>query len=225
MDREILANSRILIVDDQEINVLLLERALQQAGYKHCLAITDSRQIVDRFRAFQPDLILLDLMMPRVDGYSVMKQLNGWIPSGAYLPILVVTADISRNARQQALRLGAKDFLTKPIDLPEMVLRVYNLLLTRWLYRQMESRNQFCAEQAFVSKERLEAALHELDRISTRGQVQTDELAGLRSTLMQAMEAIGKLSDEAAGGALPVSSMGSNLFASAAASEQGKPVI
>jgi CheY-like chemotaxis protein len=74
---------------------------------------------------------LLNLMMPKLDGYALIKQLNGWIPDSAYLPILVVTADTSRSARQKALSLGAKDFLTKPIDTAEATLRAYNLLLTR----------------------------------------------------------------------------------------------
>src|SRR5580704_6704933 len=116
MDREVILSSRILIVDDQEANVLLLERLLQHAGYRNLLSLTDSRELLDQFRLHQPDLILLDLMMPKMDGYAVLKQLTGWLPSGAYLPILVVTADASRTARQKALSLGAKDFLTKPID-------------------------------------------------------------------------------------------------------------
>src|SRR5712671_4286244 len=137
-NKEIILNSRILIVDDQPANVLLLERILQQAGYQHYSSITDSRQTLDRFRTFQPDLLLLDLMMPQMDGFAVMTQLRGWIPSEEYLPVLVITADASRTAKQKALTLGAKDFLTKPIDATEVVLRVYNLLETRWLHRKIK---------------------------------------------------------------------------------------
>src|SRR5580698_9814791 len=107
MNREVISCSRILIVDDNQSNLLLLERVLQQAGYKHYKSLSDSRQFLDEFRIFQPDLILLDLMMPKLDGYALIKQLNGWIPDSAYLPILVVTADMSRSARQKALSLGA----------------------------------------------------------------------------------------------------------------------
>jgi CheY-like chemotaxis protein len=190
MNREVISCSRILIVDDNQSNLLLLERVLQQAGYKHYKSLSDSRQFLDEFRIFQPDLILLDLMMPKLDGYALIKQLNGWIPDSAYLPILVVTADMSRSARQKALSLGAKDFLTKPIDTVEATLRVYNLLLTRWLYRQMESKNQFSIAQASLAKVRLQAALLELDQVTAKGQAKATDLVRLRSELTQAMEAM-----------------------------------
>ena len=132
MNKEIILKSRVLVIDDNEANVLLLERILQQAGYQHYQSLTDSRQLIARFRTFQPDLILLDLMMPHVDGFAVMQQLGGWIPEGEYLPVLVITADTSRTTRQIALTLGAKDFLTKPVDNAEAGARIYNLLETRW---------------------------------------------------------------------------------------------
>jgi two-component system, sensor histidine kinase and response regulator len=141
MYKDIIQNSRILIVDDQPANVLLLEKVLQQGGYTQFTSLTDSRQVIDRFRSFQPDLIILDLMMPKVDGFALMTQLRGFIPDETYLPILVVTADVTRGAKQKALSLGAKDFLTKPVDTTEAGLRIYNLLETRWLYRQIQLQN------------------------------------------------------------------------------------
>lgn len=141
MKKDIIINSRILIVDDNPANVLLLERILQQSGYQHYQSLIDPRLIIDRFRTFQPDLVVLDLMMPHVDGFSVMKQLRGWIPDGEYLPILVITADTSGAAKQRSLTFGAKDFLTKPIDNVEASLRVYNLLETRWLHREIQAQN------------------------------------------------------------------------------------
>src|ERR1700683_1311123 len=98
MDRDLINTSRIMIVDDQEPNVLLLERLLQHAGYKNYLSLTDARELLAQFRLFQPDLILLDLMMPKMDGYAVMKQLAGWLPSGSYIPILGITGDGSQAA-------------------------------------------------------------------------------------------------------------------------------
>lgn len=199
MDREVISHSRVLIVDDNQANVALLERVLQHAGYKNYQSVTDSRQFLDRFRVFQPDLILLDLMMPNVDGYAVMNQLRGWIPDGVYLPILVITADTSRNARQKALTLGAKDFLTKPIDTAEATLRIYNLLITRWLYRQMDTRNQFCMAQASLSAELLQAALNELERLTGKGLVTAENFTRLRFQLTDAAQAVEKLGREAAG--------------------------
>jgi PleD family two-component response regulator len=196
MEREVIASSKILIVDDQEANLLLLERILQHAGYRNYMSLADSRELLDKYRVFQPDLIVLDLMMPKLDGYAVMKQLGGWLPSGVYLPILVVTADVSRTARQKALTLGAKDFLTKPIDAAETTARIYNLLLTRWLYRQMEVRSRRCVEQAGESGKRMQTALRELDELAGTGPVLPDHLTRLRAELRRALEAMAKLADE-----------------------------
>ena len=196
MDREVIAASRILIVDDQEANVLLLERVLQHAGYKNYHSITDSRELLDQFRLFQPDLILLDLMMPKLDGYAVMRQLGGWLPSTVYLPILVITADVSKAARQKALTLGAKDFLTKPIDAAEATLRIHNLLVTRWIYREMDLRSRRCMEQAGESAKRLDAALREVEQLAAAGPLSADHLTGLRAELRRALNAMGKLATE-----------------------------
>jgi putative two-component system response regulator len=196
MERELIAGSRILIVDDLEANVILLERILQHAGYKNYMSTTDPREFLDRFRTFQPDLILLDLMMPNLDGYALIKQLYGWIPEGVYLPIMVMTADTSKAARQKALGLGAKDFLTKPIDAIEAALRISNLLLTRNLYLQMESKNRTYAAHADASKRHLAAALQELERIDSRHRVIPEDLLRLRSELREASRAIGCLSND-----------------------------
>ena len=193
MEREILSASRILIVDDQDANVLFLERLLQHAGYRNISSLTDSRELLTQFRIFQPDLLVLDLMMPKLDGYAVMKQLGGWLPAGAYLPILVITADITKTARQKALALGAKDFLTKPVDAAEATLRIYNLLLTRWLYRQMDLRRRQNVEQAVESRSRIETALREMENLAAASPVLPEQWNGLRSALGLALEAMAKL--------------------------------
>ena len=127
-----------MIVDDQAANILLLERILQTGGYKNFTKITDPRQVLEFFTIHQPDLILLDLMMPHVDGLALLTQLRSRIPENTYLPIMVLTADATPKAKQQALSRGAKDFLTKPFDATEVLLRVYNLLETRWLAIQLQ---------------------------------------------------------------------------------------
>src|SRR6185369_5265927 len=99
---------------------------------------TDPRQVLEFFTIYQPDLILLDLMMPDVGGLDLMPQLRSRIPENSYLPIMVLTADATPKAKQQALSLGAKDFLTMPFDATEVLLRVYNLLETRWLSVQLQ---------------------------------------------------------------------------------------
>jgi signal transduction histidine kinase len=136
-DLDAIQNSRILIVDDQQPNVALLERILKHHGYRQHRAVTDSREAIAAFREYRPDLVLLDLMMPELDGYAILTQLQPLTQDDPYLPVLVVTADASQQAKQRALALGTKDFLTKPIDATETALRIHNLLKTRWLYRQI----------------------------------------------------------------------------------------
>ena len=138
--KEIIQKSRILVVDDEPANVLLLERILQRGGYTNITTTTDSRKVLEFFSVYQPDIILLDLNMPHVDGLALMVQLRSRIPDNTYLPILVLTADVAAKARQSALSLGAKDFLTKPFDATEVLLRVYNLLETRWLYVELRQQ-------------------------------------------------------------------------------------
>ncbi|MDD2922641.1 MAG: PAS domain S-box protein, partial [Anaerolineales bacterium] len=143
----ILTNARILIVDDQKVNNILLETILEQNGYPHFKSLTDSRQVLETYAEYQPDLILLDLMMPYLDGFAVMEQLSSVIPADTYLPILVLTADATPEAKRRALSSGAKDFLTKPLDAVEVILRVKNLLEARFLHLQMQNQNQILEEQ------------------------------------------------------------------------------
>lgn len=132
-------DAKFLIVDDVASNIQVLEKILTRGGYSQFQGITDSRQVVSTFQRFQPDIILLDLMMPHLDGVEVIDQLKP-LTEGTYLPILVLTADVGSDAKRRALSAGAKDFLTKPIDAPEVLLRVNNLLETRFLYQQMQSQ-------------------------------------------------------------------------------------
>lgn len=139
-----LTDARILVVDDEPANVRLLQHLLDQAEYSNVRATTDPREVLTLYEKFQPDLILLDLMMPHLDGVAVMAQLP--IPAGDYMPVLMLTADISADAKQRALAAGAKDFLTKPFDRTEVLLRIKNLLETRFLYRELERHNRSLEE-------------------------------------------------------------------------------
>lgn len=162
LDREIIRAARILIVDDQPANIILLERALQQGGYTDICKTTDPRKVLELFSVYKPDVVLLDLMMPNVDGFSLLKQLRSRIPDGHYLPILVLTADATPNAKRNALSLGAKDFLAKPFDVVEIVLRVNNLVETRWLYVELQERIAMMEErnapEAAAAQERASAS-------------------------------------------------------------------
>lgn len=141
-------DAKILIVDDQEPNVRLLERILRQGGYGRSHSVLDSRQALAVYQEYQPDLVLLDLMMPHPDGMAVLQQLRP-LAEGTYRPVLMLTADVSRESRRRALAEGAKDFLTKPFDAVEVLLRIHNLLETRFLYQQLQQRaNHRIQEQA-----------------------------------------------------------------------------
>jgi len=142
-----LKNANILIVDDKEANIDILVGLLEMQGYSNIKSSTDSRLAVGLFKSFNPDLILLDLMMPHLTGYEVMEQLKAMVPSRSYLPILVLTADITAEARQRALAGGAKDFVAKPFDLIEVGLRIKNLLETRHLHQQLENQNYILDEK------------------------------------------------------------------------------
>jgi CheY-like chemotaxis protein len=135
-DTEILA-SRILIVDDQPGNLRLLEDLLGREGFGNVLSTTDSTQVVDLYTAFDPDLVLLDLLMPGLDGFAVLERLARCREPDDFRPVLVLTADATRDAKRRALSLGAKDFLTKPFDTVEAMLRIWNLLETRQLYKRL----------------------------------------------------------------------------------------
>ncbi len=142
MDMKALHTARLLLVDDEEVNVELLEHILARAGYTDIVRTTDPRRVLPLFQAHSPDLIVLDLFMPHMDGFAVMAQLAPHIPEEDYLPILVLTADVTRQAREGALSAGARDFLTKPFDQVELLQRITNLLQTRFLYRQLQQQNQ-----------------------------------------------------------------------------------
>lgn len=134
---EILEHARILIVDDEQANVRVMERMLETAGYRQVHGTTDPRRAVELYREIQPDLILLDLVMPDLDGFEVMERLQAEVAPRSYLPILVLTADLRNETRLRALLLGAKDFLTKPLDRVEAMLRIRILLETRFLFREL----------------------------------------------------------------------------------------
>jgi putative two-component system response regulator len=152
----------ILIVDDQETNIRLLERMLQDAGYTNVRSTTDSRHVFALYQDFRPDLILLDLHMPYMDGYEVMELLQGEIPEGTYFPILVLTADATSEAKQRALSMGAKDFLSKPLEVTETLLRIKNLLETRSLHVQLANQNQVLDQRVKERTKDLEEARIEI---------------------------------------------------------------
>ena len=136
--------SKILIVDDQDTNILLLEQILHRAGYVSISSTLDSRMVSALHLKNQYDIILLDLQMPGMDGFQVMEELKKNEPHG-YLPLLVITAQPGHKLR--ALQAGAKDFISKPFDLAEVLARVHNMLEVRLLHRKLQNYNDVLEQQ------------------------------------------------------------------------------
>lgn len=139
MTPDVLKTAKILVVDDEPMNVDLLQLILRDAGYSNLTTVTDSRRAVAVFADADPDLVLLDLHMPHQDGYEVLGMVRYLVPADAFVPIVVLTADVTMDARRRALTAGASDFISKPYDTIEMVLRVENMLRMRFLHRELQS--------------------------------------------------------------------------------------
>ena len=172
---EPITRARILIVDDQAPNVRLLERLLTSAGYHRLYSTTVPEQVAPLVTQVSPDLILLDLHMPNLDGFGVMAQLQERLNEERYLPILVVTADLSVEVRQRALGAGARDFLNKPFDAVEALLRIRNLLTTRFLYLQLDKHNRGLEATVQERTRKLEVArLEILERLALAAEFRDD---------------------------------------------------
>ncbi len=182
-----LIKANVLIVDDEETNVLLLQRMLQRAGYESIATTTDPTRVRTIHHEFQPDIIILDLMMPHMDGFEVMEELSRHIPEGTYLPILVLTADSTPEARRRALSMGARDFLLKPFDQDEALLRVRNLLETRRLHLRLMSQNESLEERVRERTIELERSLETLRRTSEQRRMLLAHLADVQRTAASAL--------------------------------------
>jgi EAL domain-containing protein (putative c-di-GMP-specific phosphodiesterase class I)/AmiR/NasT family two-component response regulator len=125
-----LADSRVLVVDDQPANTRLVSQLLRRAGLVHLMEVNDSRQVGVILSDFDPDLVLLDLKMPNLDGFDILALIQEYA-AGAYLPVIVITADDSRMSVEKALSSGAQDYVRKPFEGIELTLRVRNVLATR----------------------------------------------------------------------------------------------
>jgi PAS domain S-box-containing protein len=184
-------NARILIVDDQQANVSLLEQMLNEAGYT-CVASTMSPQEVGTLhRENGYDLILLDLQMPGMDGFQVMEGLKTNI-TDTYLPVIVLTAQPGHKLR--ALRAGAKDFLSKPLDLAEVKTRIHNMLEVRLLYKKLESYSKAleqAVEERTAELRESEARYRSLTELATDWYWEQDEAGNFSRVSGPVLEMLG----------------------------------
>ena len=170
----IFRHARILIVDDEPANVEVLVRLLERAGFTRIESTNDPREAASLYVRVRPDLILLDLHMPHMDGLMVMDELNA-LAEASYLPILMLTGDMSPEARREAMSRGAKDFVNKPFHSDEVLLRIRTLLETRFLYLEIQSQNQMLEAKVRERTRELESAQVEIiERLARAAEFRDD---------------------------------------------------
>ncbi|MGH2941321.1 MAG: HD-GYP domain-containing protein [Solirubrobacteraceae bacterium] len=165
---------RILAVDDEESNLLLLQRILERDGYTRVHVTPDPSRVPGMFVDLEPDLLLLDLHMPGIDGFELMDRLRPLTEAGT-APILVLTADATDETKRRALSAGARDFLTKPLDRIELLLRVRNLLEVKALQDRLREHNAHLEDEVAERTRDLEhARLEMLERLALAAEYRDD---------------------------------------------------
>ncbi|MBE0510602.1 MAG: response regulator [Chromatiales bacterium] len=147
-------NARILIIDDEPANLKLLDRILASQGYQQRVLIQDPREVLSNYQQHRPDLILLDINMPHLDGYQVMAQLTG-LNDPLLPPIVILTAQHSKDYLLRALAGGARDFVSKPFDRNELLMRVRNLLDAQLAHRILHNQKDVLEEMVRARTEEL----------------------------------------------------------------------
>jgi PAS domain S-box-containing protein len=195
ISKQEILNASILIVDDQQSNVFLLKEMLHDGGYTCIASTTDPYAVCELHRQNRYDLILLDLLMPGMDGFEVMKGLKK-IETDAYLSVLVVTAQPDHKLK--ALAAGAKDFLTKPFNLLEVLTRIHNILEVRLLYKQLEQHNKLLEQKVLERTVELQASeerFRRLTELSSDWYWEQDEKGAFTQVYGPVLEMLGLSSD------------------------------
>ena len=184
---------RILIIDDQEENIHLLEKILVKAGYEEVASTTNAVGANDLQRQFKPDLVLLDVHMNGKDGFQVLEEIVSQGDGSEQIPVLMITADDSANVKRRALALGAKDFLSKPFDSAEVLLRIRNLLETDFLYRKLRRQNTELERKVTERTTELEQSqLEVLDRLAAAVEFRDDDTGNHTKRVAQVSVMLGE---------------------------------
>jgi putative two-component system response regulator len=171
-----ITRARILVVDDDEINLRLMRRILESNGYSNVRTTGEGRTVAAIVSEFEPDLVLLDLRMPPPDGFAILAELAPLIEGPDRLPVLVLTGDDTAATKRRALSLGARDFLAKPYDAIEAVLRIRNLIETRLLQRDLASHNfQLESKVAERTTDLERAQLEIMERLGRASEFRDDD--------------------------------------------------
>jgi putative two-component system response regulator len=205
----------VLVIDDEQPNLDLVGRVLARAGYERVVLTRDPLWALGALEDLAPDLVLIDMHMPGTDGFEVLRRLQATVPTDDLLPRLVITADATEGTRRAALQLGAHDFLTKPVDVGETVLRVGNLLQTRMLHVRLREHNSRLEERVRERTGQLERSHRELaTRLALVGEYRDDNTsehtARVGHAARRLAEAVGFGPEEAAllGEAAPLHDIG-----------------
>jgi putative two-component system response regulator len=146
--------AKILVVDDQEVSIRLITEILSKAGYTNIITTTNPLEVKSLYLALNPDLLILDLYMPDLDGIQVMNQLRG-LSDDSYLPIIVISTEENQEVRFLALQSGAKDFLQKPYDRVEALIRIRNLIEVRMLHNEVVNQNRLLEDKVLERTQEL----------------------------------------------------------------------
>ncbi|HEX6135240.1 MAG TPA: HD domain-containing phosphohydrolase [Longimicrobiales bacterium] len=169
------AGARVLILDDEHAYITLLEQILTAAGYEDLRSTMVPSDALSLFSLYEPDIVLLDLHMPQMDGIEVLRRLQLLVAPGDFVPMLMLTGDLSQSVRKEALANGAMDFITKPFQVGEVLLRIRNLLQTRMLHRELLVRNQDLEVRVRERTQELEQArLDILERLALAAEFRDD---------------------------------------------------
>ena len=171
-------NAHVLVVDDREENVLLLESILASAGYSNVSSLTDPTKVEAHYEEHGFDLILLDIRMPKMNGFKVLSRLST-LSVDDYVPAIVLTAQTDAETKIRALELGAKDFITKPFLKQEVLLRIQNMLNVRTAYNQKRRMNEVLEDRVVARTEEVVDAQYEIIRRLARAGEYRDNETGM----------------------------------------------
>jgi putative two-component system response regulator len=190
---EQLVDMRIMVVDDSAMNLAIVRDMLKEAGHENVVTETDPVAAVESIKRSAPDLLLLDIHMPKMNGLQVLASLESLIDEPTLLPVCMLTSDGSTGRRREALALGARDFITKPFDEVEVVIRCRNMLRTRHLQVELERRNLTLFEEVRARTRELEAARMEmLMRLALTVEFRDDDTHDHAMRIGRTAAAIGK---------------------------------
>ena len=166
---------RILVVDDQPANIVMLRDVLDQEGYVNVVSTTDPREVGPILDGLAPDLVLMDLHMPHIDGAALVKEIRRRTSPDEYLPVVILSSDESPDARRRALAAGATDFLLKPVNEDELLLRMKSWFETRFVYLALQDHNQLLEDRVLERTDQLEKAKSELlERLALAAEYRDD---------------------------------------------------